>query len=88
MEQRVRWDPQRKTLTILVLQRFLRGSPPTGELHCERAYSPRQVGRGLHEAGFVIRAVRDAMTLAPTYTCPPRIIVVAQKRGLPSGKRE
>lgn len=80
LEQWIRWDPQRRALTILVVQRYSRFSPTKVELHCERAYSPWQVGRSLHEAGFVIRGVHDAMTLGPTYTCPPRIIVVAQKR--------
>ena len=80
LEQWIRWDPQRRALTILVVQRYSRFSPPKVEVHGERAYSPWQVGRELHAAGFVIRGVHDAMTLRPAYTCPPRIIVVAQKR--------
>jgi SAM-dependent methyltransferase len=78
--QRVQWEPIRKLLSIAVSIRS-RSSPRTvTEVFKERAYSPREIGRALLEAGFVIRGVHDAATLAIASGCPQRIIVVARTR--------
>ncbi len=79
MQQRIRWDPRRRRLTIQIVERWASGAPLSVEMHCERAYSPEELGHLLHRAGFVIRSVRDAVTLRPAYTCPPRLLLLAQK---------
>jgi hypothetical protein len=77
--QRIRWDPLRGLLSIMIVHRWPRPSPPSIELHVERAYSPAEVGRLLLDAGFVIRGVLDAVSLRSPGTCPPRLLVVARK---------
>lgn len=78
--QHIQWEPMRKLLSISVSIRS-RSSPQTVvEVFKERAYSPREIGRALLEAGFVIRGVHDAATLAVASECPPRIIVVAKRK--------
>lgn len=78
--QRIRWNPGRGLLSILIVHRWPRPAPPSVELHVERAYTPEEVGRELIDAGFVIRGVLDAVSLRPPGRCPPRLLVVAQKR--------
>lgn len=78
--EHVRWEPARRTLSIHVVHRDLPGVCPTIEVHRERAYTAGEVSRWLDEAGFVVRTVRDAATLRPAVACPPRVIVLAQKR--------
>jgi SAM-dependent methyltransferase len=79
VEQRVQWNPWRKLLSISVVMSspLCRGS--VVEAHRERAYSPIEAGRWLMDAGFVIRGVHDATTLRFARSCPPRVIMVAQK---------
>jgi SAM-dependent methyltransferase len=79
VEQRVQWNPWRRILSISVVMTspLCRGS--TVEAHRERAYSPIEVGRWLLDAGFLIRGVYDATTLRFAGSCPPRVIIVAQK---------
>jgi SAM-dependent methyltransferase len=78
--QQIRWDHQRRLLSIVVILRSP-GSPlSTMEVHQERSYSPADVGRWLRDAGLVIRGVHDAATLRMATGCPPRIVVLAQKR--------
>jgi SAM-dependent methyltransferase len=79
--QRVRWDPRRGLLSILIFHRWPQPLPPSVELHVERAYSPAEVGRLLFEAGFVIRGVLDAVSLRAPSACPPRLLIVARKDG-------
>lgn len=78
LEQRIRWDPARRLIRIEV-RHWRSGACPAIERHAERAYEPRDVGRGLFEAGFVIRGVHDEATLRPARFCPARMIVVARK---------
>jgi SAM-dependent methyltransferase len=80
--QRIRWNPAERILSIVVIIRSPFSSGSTLEAHRERAYSPVEVGRWLMDAGFVIRGIHDAATLRIATGCPPRIIVVAQKRPL------
>ena len=80
MTQVVRLDPIRRLLSILVSissPDFIR---PIVERHCERVYSPEELGEALHEAGFVVRGLHDSATLEVTRDCPPRIIIVARKK--------
>ena len=77
--QQVRWDPRARLLSVVVSIRSPGDMKPTVEVHRERAYSPDEISRALHGAGFSIRGVHDAATLALPGMCPPRIIVVAQK---------
>jgi SAM-dependent methyltransferase len=69
----------RGLLSIMIVHRWPRPSPPSVELHVERAYSPAEVGRLLLDAGFVIRGVLDAVSLRSPGRCPPRLLVVARK---------
>lgn len=85
--QHSRWDPARSVLTIHVVQGTSPGGCRTVEVHRERAYAPADVSRWLSEAGFVVRTVRDAATLAPALACPPRVIVLARKRTAPASIR-
>jgi SAM-dependent methyltransferase len=79
VEQRVQWNPWRKLLSISVVMTspLCRGS--TVEAHRERAYSPIEAGRWLMDVGFVIRGVHDATTLRFAGSCPPRVIIIAEK---------
>jgi outer membrane protein OmpA-like peptidoglycan-associated protein len=79
MFQRIHWSPRRRLLSIIVVFHAPNALRSTLEVHWERAYSLREVGRWLLEAGFVIRGIHDAATLRVARGCPPRIIVVAQK---------
>jgi SAM-dependent methyltransferase len=79
--QRIRWDPRRGLLSIVIVHRWPRPAPPSVELHVERAYTPEEVGRALLDSGFVVRGVFDAMSLRDPGACPPRLLVVAQKKG-------
>lgn len=79
MTQAVRFDPIRNLLSILVSISSPGMIKPIIERHHERVYSPQEIGRALHEAGFTIRAIHDAATLAAVKECPPRIVVVARK---------
>lgn len=78
--QAVRLDPIRKLLSILVSIRSPEMIKPIIERHRERVYSPKEVGGALHKAGFIIRGIHDAATLALVNECPQRIIVVARKK--------
>ncbi|MBZ5701861.1 MAG: methyltransferase domain-containing protein [Acidobacteriia bacterium] len=80
LQQRIHWDPPRRLLSILIVERWAAHSPPAVEVHRERAYAPREIGRWLLDAGFVIRGVYDAATLRPARNCPSRLIVVVQAR--------
>lgn len=77
--QEVRWEPERRTLTVSLLLRGLDSRPPTLEIHRERAYRPADVARWLAEAGFILRGVHDAATLRVAAGCPARIFVLARK---------
>lgn len=79
VKQQIDWRPSRKLLSIVVTIRS-RNSAPIVEHYRERAYSAGEIGRALQDAGFVIRGIHDAETLSMPRDCPPRIIVVAQKR--------
>jgi SAM-dependent methyltransferase len=80
--QRIRWDPWQKIFSISVIIRSPFSKVSTLEAHRERAYSPVKVARFLMDAGFVIRGMHDAATLRIATGCPPRIIVIAQKKPL------
>ena len=77
--QRVRWDTARNIISAVVVMRSMDSQRPTLEIFRERAFSFAEVGQWLLDAGFVIRGVHDAETLAPASGCPTRIIVIAQK---------
>lgn len=78
VKQHISWQPAKKLLSIVVSIRS-RDSAPILEHYRERAYSASEIGRALLDAGFVIRGIHDADTLAMPRRCPPRIIVVARK---------
>jgi SAM-dependent methyltransferase len=81
--QTIAWDPREHLIRIQVV--IDEGGPSAAvEHHCERAWKPSSVARWLMDAGFVIRGVYDAATLQPADVCPPRIIVVAQRRACAS----
>jgi SAM-dependent methyltransferase len=77
--QTVRVNPIKRLISILVSIRSPNMWGPIIERHCERAYSPRELGKALHETGFIVRGVHDALTLAIATGCPQRIVVVATK---------
>ena len=77
--QSVRMDPIGKMLSILVSINSPDTSILTVERHCERVYSPRELGEALHRVGFFLRGIHDAATLAIDNKCPPRIVVVARR---------
>jgi SAM-dependent methyltransferase len=78
--QRVTWDAARSLLRIRVTVDGPAANVTAVEEHMERAWKPALVARLLMDTGFIIRGVHDAHTLAPAVRCPPRIIVVAQRR--------
>jgi SAM-dependent methyltransferase len=79
--QYIRWDPSSRTVSTLVSIRSRSTPGRILEVYRERAYSPDEIGKALLEAGFVIRGIHDATTLAMASRCEPRIIVVATKKG-------
>lgn len=81
--QLIRWNPTLRIISITVVMRSFGSPRPKVEFHKERAYSFKEVGRWLMDAGFVIRGVHDEDTLRPAIGCPQRIIVIAQKVGSP-----
>jgi SAM-dependent methyltransferase len=78
VEQRLRWDPARRRISVMIVHHLSPCLPRVIEFHCERAYAPEEVTQTLFETGFLIRAVYDAETLQPAAFCPPRLIVLAQ----------
>jgi SAM-dependent methyltransferase len=78
--QRIRWDTARNLISVFVVMRSNDSPQPTLEIYRERAYSFADVGRWLLDAGFIIRGVHDALTLAPASGSPARIVVVAQRK--------
>ena len=80
--QHIRWDPTSRQVSILVSIRSRSAPRRILEAHRERAYSTKEIGDALLEAGFVIRGIHDATTLTMPSHCQPRIIVVATKREL------
>ncbi len=79
VQQWMRWDPIRRILSIRMVHRLPASPFPSIESHHERGYTPEEMGQALSKAGLVVRTVRDAITLRPATTCPPRLLVVAQK---------
>ncbi|HET9832255.1 MAG TPA: class I SAM-dependent methyltransferase [Vicinamibacterales bacterium] len=79
--QKIRWLPDRRMLLFEVRFREPSRDGDYLALHRERAYGPGDVARWLMEAGLQLRSVLDAATMRPAVTCPPRIIVVAQRPG-------
>ena len=77
--QSVRLDPIRKLLSIRVSINSPETLIPTVERHCERVYSPEELGDVLHGAGFILSGIHDAVRLAIAGKCPPRIVVVARR---------
>jgi SAM-dependent methyltransferase len=80
LRQRIRWDPRTRLIQTLASQHRAGGCVPATARVTERAYDVREVANWLNEAGFMIRGVHDFETLCVPTGCPPRIIVVAQKR--------
>ena len=78
--QHVRWEPMRKIISIVVSVRSPDRPRPIIEVHRERAYSAREIGQALYDAGFLIRGIHDARTLGMAKQCSPRIIAVARKK--------
>jgi SAM-dependent methyltransferase len=77
--QAVRLDPIRRLLSIAVSIMSPEMIRPIVERHCERVHSLEELGRALYDAGFTIRGIHDADTLAPVKKCPQRIVVIARK---------
>jgi SAM-dependent methyltransferase len=76
--QRVRWNPLRRLLRIDVVY----GAPtPVGtiERHWDRAYAPVDLVRWLQHAGFHVRAVLDAETLAIAGPSAARVYVLTER---------
>jgi SAM-dependent methyltransferase len=88
VQQWIRWDPARRSLSIRIVSLMPALAPPAVEEHRERAFTPEEMGQALIGAGLIVRGVYNAVTLRPAATCAPRLIVVAQKstygEGLPS----
>ena len=80
LTQTVRVDPIKRLLSILVSFTSPDLINPIVERHVERVYSPEELGGALHTAGFVIRGLHDAITLAPIDGCPSRVVVVARRK--------
>jgi SAM-dependent methyltransferase len=79
ISQRMRWLPRRSTLLYDVTFVEPGGRCMRREKHRERAYRPAEVARALMDAGFVLREVLDAETLARPRGCPGRVWVIAKK---------
>ena len=79
VEQHLRWEPRTRTIFVRIVRRHSRALPPSVENHRERPYTPDELASALLDAGFRIRAVLDSRTLRRPNTCPPRLIVLAQK---------
>jgi SAM-dependent methyltransferase len=77
--QQVRLDPISKLLSILVSINSPDTLIPTVERHCERVYSPKELGEALHRVGFKVCGIHDATTRAMANKCPQRIVVVARR---------
>lgn len=79
VEQVIRWQPITNLLSVTVRQRCPVSTVPTIEHHRERAFTAEELGKALHEAGFAVRGVHDATTLAPVTQCVPRLLVLARR---------
>jgi SAM-dependent methyltransferase len=78
--QRLVWDPVQRLIATTLTRGLGRGVEAM-EQHLQRAYPASEVVRLLHQAGFSVRAVLDAVTGRHANSDCPRILVVA-RRGL------
>src|SRR5262245_35812222 len=83
LEQQIRREPRMRLVQTTVRRRSAGCCSPIIERVTERVYSANDIGRWLAEARFIIRGVHDAETLDVAVSCPPRVVIVAQKP--PSG---
>jgi len=77
--QRACWDRDHHLLRVMMIHR--RPLATTVELYAERAYAPLEAAGWLQAAGFEVRGIHDADSLALASACPPRVIIVARARG-------
>jgi SAM-dependent methyltransferase len=75
----VAWRPASASFRTVLVHRRRSGATATIEIHDERAYNPAEVGRWLKEAGFSLRAVLDASSLAMPRSLPERIVFLAAR---------
>ena len=80
MTQTVHVNPIRNLISIVVSIKSSDQPASIVERHCERAYTPAELGKALHAAGLAVRGVHDSQTLAFANGCPGRIVVVAKKK--------
>lgn len=77
--QHVTWTPARRALSVLLVHQSRASRPLELEVHEERAWAPDELAGALRRAGFLVRAVHDAITLRAATRCPPRLLVLAQR---------
>ncbi len=80
-EQRAFWQPRTRRIAVhaSVATANRGGCACSAETHEERAYGPREIGRALLDAGFVLRGVYDEATLRAPGHCPARLVITAQR---------
>ena len=76
---RVRWDPARRLLSILIIHRTHTPAPPTMEVYLGRGYSPLEIALWLQETGFEIRGIHDAVGLRFASGSSESVAVVARR---------
>jgi SAM-dependent methyltransferase len=79
LDHLVAWRPEAASFRTVLIHRRHCSAASTVEIHDERAYDPVDVGRWLREAGFILRAVLDADSLAIPLALPPRLVFLAAR---------
>lgn len=77
---RLRWDPRRNTLSIVITQRSVGTEPPTTEVYLGRGHGLPEVARCLKSAGFFLRGIHDARTIRLASRSSSRVIFVAVRQ--------
>jgi SAM-dependent methyltransferase len=75
----VAWRPGTASFRTALIHRRHSAAASTVEIHDERAYDPVDVGRWLREAGFILRAVLDADSLAIPLLVSPRLVFLTDR---------
>ena len=78
--QRVRWDPDRKLLSIVIVHRPTGPCPPLAEIYMGRGYSLVEIAQLLRGSGFFLRGIHDADTLQLAGRDAARAFIVARSQ--------
>jgi SAM-dependent methyltransferase len=76
---RIRWNPTRRTLSIVIVQNSPTNAAPVAESYVGRGYSLLEVGECLLRSGFKVRGIHDKSTLGAPSGNSSQVLIVAAR---------